>query len=51
MIYRTLHRNLKTEQHEAAKRGGELVCPETISSSWSTSGVHRATLVSNPVNE
>jgi hypothetical protein len=27
------------------------MCPGTISSSWSTSGVHRATLVSNPVNE
>jgi hypothetical protein len=27
------------------------MCPGTISSSWSTSGIHRATLVSNPVNE
>jgi hypothetical protein len=42
MIYKTLHRKLKVEQHE-------LMCSGKISSSCSISGIRRATRVTNPM--
>ena len=42
MIYKTLHRKLKIEQHE-------LMCSGKISSSCSISGTRRATRVTNPM--
>ena len=47
-IYKTLHRKLKIKQHEPEyKQGMNYV---RISSSCSTSGTHRVTLVTNLVN-
>jgi hypothetical protein len=42
MIYKTIHRKLKIEQHEPhLKLGGELGWPWRVSSSCSTSGTHQ----------
>jgi hypothetical protein len=47
-IYKTLHRKLKIKQHEPEyKQGMNYV---RVSSSCSTSGTHRVTLVTNLVN-
>ena len=35
MIYKTLHRKLKIEEHLPHKDGGELRCPDMVSSSRS----------------
>ena len=47
MIYKTLHRQQKVEQLKSTKTGGELMCCGRISSSCSTSGTRRVTLVTN----
>ena len=51
MIYKTLHRKLKIEQHKPTKTGGFLRCPLFVreSSPCSTSDTRRVTLVTNPV--
>jgi len=47
MIYKTKHRKLKIELHESHRNtGGELRCFGRISSSCSTHGTCRVTLVS-----
>ena len=44
MIYKTLHRKLKIDQHEPHKKNwGELVCSGRVGSSCSTSGTRRVT--------
>ena len=46
MIYKTLHRKIKIEQHEHnKKRGGGLVCSGSVSSFCSTSGTCRVNFV------
>jgi hypothetical protein len=45
MVYNTLHKKLKIE----LKPDGELRCSERVTSSFSTSGNSRSTLVVNPV--
>jgi hypothetical protein len=45
MIYRTLHRKLKTEQHETHKHRSEIGYSGRVSSSCFNSGTRRVTLV------
>jgi len=50
IIYETLHIKLKIEKYKRhLKTGGEIRCSGRVSSSCSTSGTHRFTLVTNPV--
>ena len=48
-IYKTLHRKRKIVQHKPTKNRGWLRCSGWVSSSCSTSGTRRVTLVTNPV--
>jgi len=47
MIYKTLHRKLKTEQYELSKNRGELMCYGRVGSSCSTCATSSVTLVTN----
>jgi len=49
MIYNTLHRKQKIEQHDPDYTGGELEYSGGVSSFSSTFDTHRVTLVTNPV--
>ena len=49
MIYKTLHRKLKIEQHEPHKNGGEFKSSRRVNSSCSTRGTRRITLVTYPM--
>ena len=43
--YKTLHRKQKIEQRKPIKTQGELMCPGSVSSSCSTNGTRRVTLL------
>ena len=49
MIYKTLRRKQKIEQHEPTKNRSEFRCSGRVSSSCFTSGPRRLTVVTNPV--
>ena len=49
MIYKTLHRKLKIEQHEPTKNRGELEYSGSVSRSYSISGTRCVTHVTNPL--
>ena len=44
-----IHKTLQIEQHESCENWGQPMCSVRASSSFSTCGSHRVTLVSNPV--
>ena len=49
MIYKILHRNQDQARQTPLKPRGELMCSGRVSSSCSTCGICRVTLVTNPV--
>jgi hypothetical protein len=49
MVYRTLPRKLRLSKANHTKNRDNLMCPVMVSSSCSTSGTRRVTLVANPM--